>query len=86
VTAVTAPVRRLLLGQQQTGRLRKLRAAVVAFTRPARPVIANLASMPGTLAAAGCFDAAAFLHSPIAGLIVTGVSCMWLEHVAADEK
>lgn len=52
---------------------------------PAKPVLKNLASIPLTVAGLGCISAGIFLASTIAGLIVTGVLLMVLEHMAANE-
>jgi hypothetical protein len=42
--------------------------------------------MPLTVAACGCFDAAAIKFNTLAGLVVIGVSLMYLEHLIADEQ
>ena len=64
--------------------LRKL-TAVAARLSPAKPVWANLASIPLTVAGLGCVDTGVFLASSVAGWIVTGLSLVLLEHMIADE-
>lgn len=68
---------------------RRARAAVAALgsrvLRPARPVARNLASIPGTVAGWALVSAGVFSVSTTAGLIVSGVILMVLEHQAADE-
>jgi hypothetical protein len=68
------------------GQLRKLRKAAVRVLQPAKPVLANAASIPLTIAGIGCIDAGISLFSFRIGLIVTGLSLMWLEHLIADEQ
>ncbi len=53
---------------------------------PATPVLRNLASIPFTVAGWGLLSAAAFEVHLIAGLAVTGVILMVLEHQIADER
>lgn len=67
-------------------RWKPLADAALWLLRPARPVLANLASVPLHVAGLGCIDAAAFEGNLIAGLVVTGLSLIWLEHVIADEQ
>lgn len=52
---------------------------------PARPVAANLAAIPFTVAGWGLIAAGVFAVSTVAGLIVSGVILMVLEHQIADE-
>lgn len=52
---------------------------------PHRAALANLASIPLTVAGIGCVDAGVFVANTIAGLLVTGVSLILLEHAIADE-
>jgi hypothetical protein len=59
--------------------LRKLAA-------PAKPVLANLVSIPLTVLGYACVDIGVFKASTVAGWIVTGVTLMVLEHQIADEK
>lgn len=66
-------------------RLRKPLDVAATLVKPARPALANLASIPLHVAGLGCIDAAAFVGNDIAGLVVTGLSLIWLEHVIADE-
>ena len=65
--------------------LRGLRARVTAIVRPAAAPLANLAASPLHAAGLACIDAGVFTASLTAGLIVTGFSLIWLEHVIADE-
>jgi hypothetical protein len=55
------------------------------LAKPVRAPLVNLASIPLHVAGLGCIDAAAFTGNVIAGLVVTGLSLIWLEHVIADE-
>lgn len=64
---------------------RKVKAAALSASHAARPVLANLLSIPLTVAGIGCIDAACFAGNLIAGLAVTGVSLIVLEHLIADE-
>ena len=70
-------------------RIRPLaRAAVRVAARllaPARPVAANLASVPLHVAGLASIDFAAFHWAHSWGWLVTGVSLIWVEHVIADE-
>jgi hypothetical protein len=66
-------------------RLHGLAAAVRRQLSPARPVLANLAGIPLTVAGLGCLDAAAFWWSTAAGLAVACPVLIWLEHLIADE-
>ena len=52
---------------------------------PAKPVAANLAKIPLTVAGLGCIDASFFLWSLIGGLVATGVTLMLVEHMIADD-
>ena len=62
--------------------LAKLRPAPKAT----KPVLANLASIPLTVAGIGCVDTGVFLANTVAGWIVTGLSLVVLEHLIADES
>lgn len=64
------------------GQLRRLAARLL---RPARPVLANLASMPLTAAGLGLFDYSVFRIGVTAGCMVTAGSLVLLEHLIADE-
>ena len=67
-------------------RLRRQAPALAArLLRPARPVLANLAAIPFTVAGWGLLSAAAFEWNQRIGLAVTGVILMVLEHQIADE-
>ncbi len=67
-------------------RLRRQGPALAArLLRPARPVLANLASIPFTVAGWALLSAAAFELSTVAGLAATGVILMVLAHQIADE-
>lgn len=66
--------------------LRKFTAAAGRFLSPAKPVWANLAAIPLTVAGIGCLDATAFLWNFLAGLALTGVSLIVLEAMIADES
>lgn len=61
---------------------------LTAFTSRLRvpQALRNLASMPLTVAAAGCFAAATLLVSLPGGLAVTGVVLVALEYLAADAE
>jgi hypothetical protein len=59
--------------------------AVTRFLAPARPVAANLASVPLHVAGLGCTDFAAFHLAHGWGWLAAGLSLIWLEHVIADE-
>jgi len=61
------------------------RAAAAALLAPARPVLANLLAIPFTVAGWGLISACAFQLSTTAGLGVSGVILMVLEHQIADE-
>lgn len=65
--------------------LRRLRQISEKLMTPAKPVLANLASIPLTVAGLGCIDCGVFFASTIAGFIITGISLIVLEHLAADE-
>jgi hypothetical protein len=64
---------------------RQVPAVAARLLNPARPVLRNLASVPFTVAGWGLLSAAAFEVHLIAGLAVTGVILMVLEHQIADE-
>ncbi len=65
--------------------LRRLRQIAEKLMTPAKPVLVNLASIPFTFAGLGCIDCGVFFASTIAGFIITGISLIVLEHLAADE-
>lgn len=73
------------LARRGRPRLRSVSRAASRLVKPVRPVAANLASVPLTVAGLGCMDFAAFHLAHGWGWLVTGVSLMWLEHVIADE-
>ncbi len=74
-------------GAKWLRRVRDLaRTTVVSALRPAKPVLANLATIPLTVAGFGCLDAAAFMWNTIAGLAAAGVLLIVLEHLIADEQ
>ena len=62
-----------------------LRAFAQRVASPHRAALANLMSMPLTLAGAGCIDTGVFYASTVAGWIITGLSLVVLEHLIADE-
>jgi hypothetical protein len=66
--------------------LRRGNRFVTGLLTPARPVLANLASIPLTVAGWACIDAGMFAANTVAGLIVTGITLMVLEHQIADER
>ena len=53
--------------------------------KPFIPAAQNLAAIPLTIAGLGCIDAGVFFASFIAGLIITGLSLILIEHLGADE-
>ena len=65
---------------------RQVPALAARLLRPARPVLANLAAIPFTVAGWGLLSAAAFGVNLGAGLASTGVILMVLEHQIADES
>ena len=83
MVAASAP--RRLAGRPLPGVLARGVVMLKGLARPARAPLANLASIPLHVAGLGCIDAAAFAGNTIAGLVVTGISLIWLEHVIADE-
>lgn len=85
MAAVAAPTGHSLTLRGARRGLGLLAVSAARLARPARPVLANLASIPLHVAGLGCIDAAAFAGNAIAGLAVTGLSLIWLEHVIADE-
>lgn len=56
-----------------------VRAAVGVAGATARPALAQLRDHGYSLAAAGFFDAAGYVHSVFAGLVTTGLSLMVFE-------
>ncbi len=67
-------------------RAARLGAVVRALLTPARPVLANLLAIPFTVAGWGLISACAFGLNTLAGLGVSGVILMVLEHQIADES
>lgn len=69
---------------------RRARALAAAAGRrllnPAKPVLANLASIPFTVAGFTCLDVAAFMQDMRLGLAVACPLLMWLEHMIADDE
>lgn len=57
-----------------------------AAIAPHKASLANLWSIPLTVAGVGCVDTGVFFASVVAGWIVTGLSLILLEHVIADER
>lgn len=83
---VVAPRKHLLREGLLSARLRysrKFREAAKSAAHAS--ATSNLLSIPLTVAGFGCIDAAAFVGNLIAGLVVTGVSLVVLEHLIADE-
>ena len=64
---------------------RKGRELAARLLTPARPVLANLAAIPFTVAGWGCIATAVFTWNTTAGLGALGVILMVLEHQIADE-
>lgn len=55
------------------------------LTTPHKLAVSNLARMPLFLGGAGCVDFAAFHVNHGVGWLVTGLSLILIEHMAADE-
>lgn len=83
MVAASAP--RRLAGRPLPGIVARAAVMLKGLARPVRAPLANLASIPLHVAGLGCLDAAAFEWHTIAGLALTGLSLIWLEHVIADE-
>lgn len=69
--------------------LRVRNAAQAVWKRalsPAKPVLANLGSIPLTVIGLACVDFAAFHYIHMIGWAVTGASLFILEHLIADER
>jgi hypothetical protein len=66
-------------------RLHPLRKSACRLLRPARPALANLASVPLHVAGLGCGVFAAFHLAHGWGWLAAGAALVWLEHVIADE-
>jgi hypothetical protein len=66
-------------------RLGRARTVAGRLLAPARPVLANAAQIPLTIAAYGCLASAAFLFDTLVGLASTAVLLIVLEHQLADE-
>lgn len=79
----TVPLRGLRTRSFHVPSLRQFASRLV---RPHRAALANLAQIPLTVAGIGCFDAGVFVANLIAGLMVTGLSLVLLEHLIADEN
>lgn len=60
-------------------------SAIRKALSPHRASLIRLAEMPLTVMGAGCIDAAAFAGDLIAGLVITGISLILVEHMIADE-
>lgn len=82
MAAVPVPAGRSLLGRVTLAPAGRFLARIV---QPVRAPLVNLASVPLHVAGLACIDAGVFSASQVAGLIVTGLSLIWLEHVIADE-
>lgn len=52
---------------------------------PHKASLLRLTDIPLTVAGAGCIDAAAFAGNLIAGLVVTGITLILIEHAIADD-
>lgn len=63
-----------------------IRSAAVRAVSPHKAALANLASIPLTVAGAGCVDFAAFHYIHMIGWAVTGISLVVVEHLIADEQ
>ncbi len=61
------------------------RGALTALVRPAKPVAANLAKIPLTVAAIGILDGNVISWNVHIGLLITAASLVLLEHLLADE-
>jgi hypothetical protein len=88
MVSATVPGKRRLPGRLRvlSGRFLAARAAAAGrLLRPARPALANLASMPLTAAGLGLFDYGVFRLGVTAGVMVTAGSLVLLEHLIADE-
>lgn len=72
------------LGRAVSGVANAVRRVTVGVKR--NTAVRNLASMPLTLGGFGCIDAGVFMINMIAGVIVTGVLLLVLEHIAADSE
>lgn len=72
-----------------SGRLRTARrwvtAAAAKALSPHKASLVRLTEIPLTVMGAGCIDAAAFVGNTIAGLVVTGISLIIVEHLIADD-
>jgi hypothetical protein len=66
-------------------RLERARSVAGRLIRPARPVLANAAQIPLTIAAYGLLAGAAVAWDTLAGLACTAVLLIVLEHQLADE-
>jgi len=81
VTAETLVRARLRFGREF---YRAAGAVRIWGSSKARPSIRRASQHMFTVAGLACFDAAAFVHSVFAGLIVTGVSFLVLEWKVSD--
>ncbi len=59
--------------------------ALAALVRPVKPVAANLARIPLTVAAIGILDGNVISWNVHIGLLITAASLVLLEHLLADE-
>ena len=85
MAAVSTPRdgRRSLLGR--TGLTTRLRKAARKWLGPARPALANLASVPLFVIGLACGVAAFAVWCTMAGLLAAMVALIVLENVIADE-
>lgn len=64
---------------------RRIRDLAVVVASPHKLAVSRLRDMPLFLAGTGCVDFAAFHWTHGIGWLVTGLSLVLIEHVAADE-
>jgi len=64
---------------------RWIASAAAKAVSPHKASLVRLTEIPLTVMGAGCIDAAAFVGNLIAGLVVTGITLVLLEHVIADD-
>lgn len=62
-----------------------VKAVGAAMVKPHKAALSNLARIPLTLLGTGCIDAGVIHANLTAGLIVTGLSLLVVEHIVADE-
>lgn len=82
VTVLTQP----LSLRSRAKRLSRYATRVQRWLSPAKPVLANLASIPFTVAGFGFLAAATYAWNTTVGLASTGVLLIVLEHLIADES